>query len=657
MKQIDTLWFPKLISDGMVLSSHGEKRIYGKSKGNDNLTLTIQGAHYNIIANSEGDFEIVLEALQIGGPYELLFKSDAFGDYVIKDVYAGETFVASGQSNMQLPMRRVEIAFSEEWKQKEKPLIRMFKVSERVEFHGAKDDFIEGEWVTISPETIDELSAAAYFFASSLHEKTKVPIGVIQGAIGGTPIQSWMPKELLLDKDAQLLASHEEEEFVNYQLQKNEKQEKDWYERLDSQDLKLQKLKWIDKQTVSIPCLFNEFLEDGFCGSIWLKKEFEVKENSIKDKDSWVLHLGTLVDADDTYINGVKVGHTDYQYPPRLYQVPSELIQDGVNEIVVRVIVNQGKGRWTPGKAIYIKSDHHYIDLSGEWLCQVGGKMSLIPPADFLTNKPTGLHNGMLAPCFNYGISGFLWYQGESNTKEADSYEFYLAQFIHYIRRRFKSDNLPVAIVQLANFDIDLEPCCSGWPEVREAQRRVAKALDCGLIVTLDAGESNDLHPLDKKTIGQRLAIYMLDRVFGNDVLSGGPELERIKWLNDGRGCHCVFSNYSQGIRTKKVHALHTIKQRAFIEKVHAVNESEVDGFVIKTRDQRLYQVKGQIECSSEDDIDNANTVLLTMPNGINMNQVAEIQYAYENNPTGNLLCNKEGFMASPFIFRVLEKN
>lgn len=647
MENLDKLWFPRLISDGMVLSNSAHNRIYGKSQPHDDLELSFQGEHYPLKVDEAGDFQISLGALKTGGPFEMLFKSVAYGAYTIKDVYVGETFVASGQSNMELPMKRVKVAFPEEWKKKPNPMIRIFKVVERVDFHAKGEDFVEGEWVALSPETLDEFSAAAYFFESFLYEETKVPVGIIQVSYGGTPIQAWLPKELLLQQDLKLLSFYEKDSFVREQIKKNELQEKAWYDQLDQRDFKLQDLVWSDKKAVSIPCYFSTFVEEGFCGSIWFKREFEITKSD--SMDPWTLFLGTLVDADDAFINGVKVGHTDYKYPPRFYEVPAELLKQGTNEIIVRVIINEGEGRWTPGKAFYIEGEAEHVDLSGTWLYQVGGKMSQIPPRDFIPYKPTGFHNGMLAPCFRYGISGFLWYQGESNTKEPDDYEAYLTKFIQYLRKSFKDSDLPVGIVQLANFDIDLHPEKSGWPQVREAQRKVAKALDCGLIVTLDVGESNDLHPLDKKRVGHRLAAYMLDRVFHKAMVSQGPELERMIWVEDESQIRCVFKNCPTGLMTNRVRTLHSIKKRFVVEEVHAISEEDIDGFVIITKDLRLFQINGRIEKSIECDSDDSSTVLLTLPSGITKEQVSELQYAFENHPTGNLLFNKEGFMASPF--------
>lgn len=648
MENIKQLWFPRLISDGMVLSNAAQNRLYGKSIPGDALELCFQGNDYDLKADDQGNFQIALGALEIGGPYELVFRSVAFGEYTIKDVYVGETFVASGQSNMELPMRRVRVAFPEEWKKKPNPMIRLFKVAERVDFHVKQEDFLEGQWVALSPETLDEFSAVAYFFESLLYEETKVPIGIIQASYGGTPIEAWLPKELLIDEELELLASYEKDSFVREKIKTNAVQEKIWYEKLECEDFKLQDLVWSDKYSASIPCFFREFVEEDFCGSIWFKREFEVKKG--ESTDAWMLHLGTLVDADEAYINGVKVGRTDYKYPPRWYEVPKEVIKQGINQIIVRVIVTEGPGRWTPGKAFYIEGENQHIDLSGTWLYQVGARMVPKPPQNFITYKPSGLHNGMLSPCFRYGISGFLWYQGESNTKEPKHYEIYLKRFINYIRERFNASDLPIGIVQLANFDIDLDSEKSGWPEVREAQRKAAKDLGCGLIVTLDIGESNDLHPLDKKQVGHRLVAYMLERIFGRGMMSQGPELENVMWLDEGHQCRCFFSNCPNGLITKQIQALHPINKRFFKQEIKAMNEEEIDGFVVMTKDLGLFQIKARIERSVEYDSTHLDTVLLTMPSGITKEHVSGLYYAFENNPTGNLLCNKEGFMASPFI-------
>lgn len=271
--------------------------------------------------------------------------------------------------------------------------------------------------------------------------------------------------------------------------------------------------------------------------------------------------------------------------------------------------------------------------------------MPLVPPRDFIQYRPTGLHNAMLAPCFGYGISGFLWYQGESNTRFPESYEMYMRTLVRYVREKFDSRELPFGIVQLANFDVDLVPVGSGWPEVREAQRRAAIAMNCGLAVILDVGESNDLHPLDKKSIGERLADYML-RVRENKNNAGlGPELDSINWNETGTQCRISFKTCNGGLATKKVEALNVIQKRPDVEDLQSPIEDAVDSFVLSLQDGRKLRVQGQIT----DD----TSVNLTLPQSISRNDIASIQYAYENNPIGNLLCNSQGYLASPFLLPI----
>ena len=91
------------------------------------------------------------------------------------------------------------------------------------------------------------------------------------------------------------------------------------------------------------------------------------------------------------------VGHTDYQYPPRKYEIPEGLLREGENTIVIRVKCENGHGRFTDGKKYALWNDEEEIDLTGKWYYEIGAACEQIEPTDFVNWKPTGLYNGMTA--------------------------------------------------------------------------------------------------------------------------------------------------------------------------------------------------------------------------------------------------------------------
>lgn len=647
MKQIA---LPRFISEGMVLKRGNETVIKGRSIPNDRIKVTFCGRQYEINTSFEGYFIVKFDTLVAGGPHQLTFDSCAFGITVIKDVYIGEVFVASGQSNMELPMGRVKPQFTEEWKKEVLPYVRFFKVSEGRNFYKPLEDVTTGSWVVADKEHIDEVSAVSYFFAQSFAQEfrrfaeanMKMPIGVIHVALGGSPIQAWLPASLIEERDREKLAPYLDEGYLEHCLIKNDLEEQAWYQMIKEEDKGLRETPWFEAtylenawQEIKLPTFFENYLSPDFCGVLWFRKTFMIE--TLKE-DELTLLLGTIVDVDQAYINGNYVGETPYQYPPRRYPLSPGILKEGLNQITVRVIVGKGHGRFTPGKFYGIKGEKTAIDLSGIWHYQIGCQTRPMPERDFISWKPTGLHNGMLAPCFSHSISGFMWYQGESNTAESESYDMYLSRFVQYVRQSFKQPALPFYIVQLANYDIDIPHGDLNWPKLREAQRLVAKQDNCGLVVGLDIGENNDIHPLDKKTVGQRLAHLALHDLVDAQAFLPLPSCFEIHKLED-ESMVLTFQPHNNKLGRKWVN-------RCYPElKVSDTKEMLVYNFEITLTNDQIIAVDAEI-------ID-VNLVKLVIPGHITQNEIKEIRYAFSNNPTGWMLVDQYQNMLSPFVLKL----
>ena len=154
-----------------------------------------------------------------------------------------------------------------------------------------------------------------------------------------------------------------------------------------------------------------------------------------------------------------------------------------------------------------------------------------------LQNQPTTLYNAVLHPLAPYAISGVVWYQGESNTGNPAPYADYLKKLMGCWRDRWQDQQMPFVIVQLANYDgrqqtgfprpivYQEEPVSSGWAQLREAQRTVAKADPYAeLAVINDLGETVDIHPLRKKEVAGRIA-QCFDRLIYNNKVKLSPEV------------------------------------------------------------------------------------------------------------------------------------
>lgn len=130
------------------------------------------------------------------------------------------------------------------------------------------------------------------------------------------------------------------------------------------------------------------------------------------------------------------------------------------------------------------------------------------PDMMFYCYLPAVLYNGMIAPVISYPVGGMVWYQGESNVSNRNQYPALLGTMISNWREASGNPDMPVYIVELADF---LHPSAKGeraaWQEMRMQQAETVKNIpNAKLIRNSDLGEWNDIHPLDKKTLGIRIA-------------------------------------------------------------------------------------------------------------------------------------------------------
>src|SRR5690606_38520406 len=149
------------------------------------------------------------------------------------------------------------------------------------------------------------------------------------------------------------------------------------------------------------------------------------------------------------------------------------------------------------------------IDLSGTWRYRLGAPAEPLPPLQFVESRqPLGVYNATLAPPPKMRIKRVSWYQGESNGGRADEDRRLLPGMIPERPSRWNQGDFPFLFVQLASFlPASEEPVESAWAELREAQRSALAVPMTAMAVTIDVGDWNDIHPEDKKTVGERLAL------------------------------------------------------------------------------------------------------------------------------------------------------
>ena len=208
-------------SDSMVLQQNSNARIWGKASAGAQITVTPSwdGKAYRCKADSDGKWEVEIKT-PAGSykAYDVLVKGDG-ATVKIKDVLVGEVWLASGQSNMEMPMRGffncpVENAFDYICAPAATQKIRMFTVPLKQTYE--PQDMVDAVWKGAEPSTVPEMSATAFFFARKLNEMLDVPVGIVSCAYGGARIESWTPKEILETYPDEDLSRERIENMVHY---------------------------------------------------------------------------------------------------------------------------------------------------------------------------------------------------------------------------------------------------------------------------------------------------------------------------------------------------------------------------------------------------------------------------------------------------------
>lgn len=611
---------PKLISDGMVLQHSENLKIWGWAAPGEKVELHFNNKNYTAKANTAGEWTIQLSPQKAGGPYTMTFS--AGNTITISNILFGDVWLCSGQSNMELTMQRLIDRYPKE-ATAENENIRQFLVPDIANFKNQQTDLNSGEWKSLSPKTINDFSGVAYFFACSVYKKHHIPIGIINAALGGSPAQAWISekglkkfpdylKEAHLYKNDKLIAEIEEE---------NANINTEWYSELNAKDEGL-KEGWKAKEyddsgwdEMKIPGYWADTSTGNVNGAVWFRKTIDVPKTmtGIPVK----LELGRIIDADSVFVNNTFVGTTSYQYPPRKYKLAANILQPGKNTITIRVINNSGRGGFVLDKDYRLITSKDTIKLDGIWKYRTGCIMPAIKPQTTIRFKPSGLFNAMIAPLQSYTIKGALWYQGESNTGKPQEYFDLMKTLITDWRTGWKQD-FPFIYVQLPAFmEEKPNPQESNWALLRDEQAKILSVTTTAMAIAIDLGEWNDIHPLNKKEVGERLALQAEKLVYGNkEIIASGPTVGFIKKENNK--LVISFNNVGSGLVIK--------------------GNDKLKYFAIAGKDKKYVWASAVI---------NNNNEVIAWSDSIPDPEY--ISYAWADNPAGANLYNKEGLPAAPF--------
>ncbi len=615
--------------DHMVLQRDQPVPIWGTATPDEKITVTFAGQEKSAITDASGHWRLDLAPLAASAePRDLTVSAtNALNSQPstlnFSDVLVGEVWLCGGQSNMERqlgprPPQKPIVDWEKEVAAADHPLIRQLYVEQTTSL--APRSTVKTSWTVCSPATAADFTAVGYFFARDLQAKIGVPVGIIHSSWGGTPAEAWTSLEGLRDfpEFGEVLTQLHATAADPAAAERAYAQKLDrWFQHTDPAGADHA---WaapaftpVDWETMHLPTLWEDAGHDGYDGIVWFRKTFDLP--ATWHGEDLELHLSAVDDIDTTWVNGAAVGSTYLYNTPRVYRVPGSALKPHGNVIAVRVLdTGGGGGIWDKTLPLELASPSRAfpaVSLAGDWLCHFSPPLDgkNYPPTNLAAgpNAPTMLYNAMIAPLVPYAIRGVAFYQGEANYQRARQYRTLLPALIADWRSQWRIGEFPFLFVQIAPFK-------EQTPEIREAQLLAWQhTRNTAMVVTLDCGDANDIHPARKQPVGARLALAARALAYHEPVEYSGPVYAAL--TIDGSRALVRFSHLDHGLVAK---------------------DGPLVGFTIAGSDGVFHPAAAEIA---------GDNVVVTAPE---VPQPTAVRYAWANAPTGNLF-NTADLPASPF--------
>ncbi len=644
---------PSIFSDHAVLQKSPKVPVWGKADPDEKVTVTLDGEKAEATTGQDGKWRVNLNlATKAQGPFELVVEGK--NKITVADVLVGEVWLCSGQSNMEWIVvntlgGETEIANSAN------PLLRQFLVKKATSVTPL--DACEGTWTLAGPETTGKFTAVGYFFGKKLQNTLKVPVGLVHTSWGGTPSEAWTSIEALRTFDALQQSIDQklsDEATFPQRLRDFLAKYSEWEEanaRADKPSVTANAAPdtpTVDWKKVNLPADGDKLADAA--GALWIRRTMtlgpELAGKTLR------IDLPVLSDYDTVYWNGQKIGATLPTTPEagsvssRQYSVPPSLVKEGDNTLAIRIFNPNSK----PSLASADNFRAGPVTLAGEWLAKVEYTFPKplsteaqaaypVQPAKLggLQYYPAHLFNAMLNPLIPYAMQGAVWYQGEANVGRAYQYRTAFPLMIKDWRSRWGQGDFPFYWCQLANFTPKKNvPGESAWAELREAQSMALSLPNSGQANLIDIGEEGDIHPRNKKDVGDRLALIALAKDYGQKIECSGPVYKSMNV--EGDKIRVAFTHADNGLVVKPLGDTYLVKSLNNETKPLVRNSpnSELEGFAICGGDRHWKWANAKIE---------NETVVVSSPE---VAKPVAVRYAWANNPTCNLY-NKAGLPAVPF--------
>ncbi len=639
------LEIPAIFSDHMVLQRSASTPVWGRGSPGQQVTVRLGN---DLLAEStpgaDGRWRVDLDTRELpAGPHTLRID-----DRTINDVLIGEVWLCGGQSNMEFVLTNTKAA-EEEMNSHPNPMIRQFLVPKRPETEPQED--IRGEWMKAEGTDFGRFTAVGYYFAKDLARDLGTPVGLINATWGGSACETWMSPGAVATLPGLAEGAVQLENDIRNYPDNKAAFVRDFGRWVAEQGRKDKPTLTLEQVTASAPEAWTKVVlpraPEGAPepGSVWFRRTVDIPP-ATAGKGIAVM-LGTVQMLEEVYWNGQRVGGTTLETFEtgrygRSHKIPARLVRAGPNELLLRV--------WSPARTPHFMVSEEYfragpVPLSGEWLMQ--RETALPPPATppplppveppSIQNTASRAFNGMINPLAPFSIAGVIWYQGENNAQRAVQYAEVFLATIRDWRELWGKADLPFFWCQLANYrDKKGEPGESTWAELREAQSRALALPGTGQVVTIDVGETGDIHPRDKETPGKRLADLALARIYGRATAASGPVFAGAEF-GEGKAV-LSFAETGGGLEAAPVPATQVIASipPKSAPLVRNTPDSQLEGFALCGTNRVWHWAEAMI------DGDTAVVWSTEVPEPV------AVRYAWADNPTANLY-GKNGLPTAPF--------
>lgn len=535
-------------SDHAVIQRDRPVIVEGTARPGEKVTGILGSATASATAGKDGSYTLTFPARPASSdPIALTVTGRDGASMTVNDLLVGDVWLCGGQSNMEFSL----------WNSAGGPLavrqskddgLRLLMIPKTTALTPQKDFGSPVAWAAASPDSVKDFSGACYYMVRQLRRDLKVPIGAIHSNWGGSQIRAWLTPEgaRALYGSAPLAQLQQYGKDPLGAVTAFAPEWERWWTDHDHQAPwnNPDTLRW---QPVPQISAWGEWkgtpLSTNGNGNVWMRRTVTLTPQQAKAGGT--LNIGLVDDIDMTFVNGHPVGNTSSWSDERHYRVPASYLKAGANEVLVLVTNSYGAGGMEskPDRLSFDITGGDSIPLGERWRYSISTVTDYPPRAPWDGIAGIGvMYNKMIAPFGQFAMAGMAWYQGESDVG-IPGYADRLRELFAGWRQQFGA-GAKMLVVQLPNWGpVEEHPTASGWAEIRNAEfKAVAADGNAALIPTLDIGENDNLHPLDKLDVGLRLAMG----AEGKALIM--PVSAKRQQGSDGVGIELAFSGVEGGL-------------------------------------------------------------------------------------------------------------